>query len=122
MAEENNAVKAAGPEGVPERPAAPGEVPPEPRILFYVISFLVPIAGIVIGAIYLSKPDPDNKEFGKYCLIAALVNFAIGISIGLCVVAFYVCFFLGYIAFVLGLIGVAAGGGMSSLSSLPVAF
>ena len=54
----------------------------------------------------------DNKEFGKYCLVAALVNFGIGFMIACCVVAFYVSFFIGYIVFVLGLLGVAAGGGM----------
>ncbi len=88
------------------------EVPPEPRWLFYGVSFVVPIAGIVLGALYLSKPDAANKEFGKYCLVAALVNFAIGFSVVCCVVAFYISFFLGYIAFIIGLIGVAAGGGL----------
>lgn len=88
------------------------EAPPEPRWLFYGVSFAVPVAGIVLGALYLSKPDAPNKEFGKYCLTAALVNFAIGFSIVCCVVAFYISFFIGYIAFIIGLIGVAAGGGL----------
>jgi len=99
--------------------AAPAEIPPEPAWLFYVLSFMVPIAGIVLGAIYLSKDDEDNKQFGKYCLIAALVNFGIGFSMVLCVITFYVAFFVGYIAFVIGLIGVAAGSGFSSALSVP---
>ncbi|MEE9456391.1 MAG: hypothetical protein V3W11_04485 [bacterium] len=96
----------------PVEAEAAAEVPPEPRWLFYGVSFVVPIAGIVLGALYLSKPDAPNKEFGKYCLVAALVNFAIGFSIFCCIIIFYVSFFLGYIAFIIGLIGVAAGSGL----------
>jgi len=88
------------------------EVPPEPRWLFYGVSFVLPIAGIVLGALYLSKPDAANKEFGKYCLIAALVNFAIGVSVILCMVLFYAAFFLVYIGLIAGLFGAAAGGGL----------
>jgi hypothetical protein len=87
------------------------EAPPEPKVLFYVISFMVPIAGIILGALYLSKPDEANREFGKYCLLAAAINFALGFSIACCVVAFYAMFFIGYLGFVLSLIGVAAGSG-----------
>jgi len=60
-----------------------------------------------LGAIYLSKADAANKQFGKNCLIAALC------CIGLCVLAYfcYFLFILGYIAMVFALIGVAAGAG-----------
>jgi len=88
------------------------EVPPEPKRLFYVISFLVPVAGIVLGALYLSKADAANKEFGKYCLVAALVNVGLGVSLIFCLVLFYAAFFLAYLGFVAGLLGVAAGGGL----------
>jgi uncharacterized membrane protein len=99
--------------------ATPAEVPPEPRWLFYIVSFMVPIAGIVLGALYLSKAEEDNKEFGKYCLVAALVNFGLGFMAACCVVAFYISFFIGYLVFILGLLGVAAGSGMSSVALLP---
>lgn len=95
------------------------EVPPEPRWLFYLISFIVPIAGIVLGALYLSKAEEDNKEFGKYCLVAALVNFGLGFMMACCIVGFYISFFIGYLVFILGLLGVAAGSGMSSALPLP---
>jgi hypothetical protein len=96
----------------PVQPEAAAEVPPEPRWLFYGVSFVVPIAGIVLGALYLSKPDAANKEFGKYCLIAALVNFAIGVSAILCMVLFYAAFFAAYLGVIVGILGVAAGGGL----------
>jgi len=51
---------------------AEGEMPPEPRWLFYVLSFFVPVAGIVIGAIYMGKADVDCRAFGKNCIIAAV--------------------------------------------------
>ena len=44
------------------------------RILYYVLSFFVGIAGIVIGAIFLSKPDPDYKRVGKICIIIGIFS------------------------------------------------
>jgi hypothetical protein len=81
---------------------ANGETPPEPRWLFYVLSFFIPLAGIIIGAIYMSKPDPANKKFGKTCLICALAFIA---AICLC----YILYFVG----VFSIIGIGAlSGGM----------
>jgi hypothetical protein len=95
----------------PKESAPPAaEVPPEPAWLFYVISFMVPVAGIVLGALYLSKAEAANKEFGKYCLAAAVVNFGLGFSMVCCLLAFYVAFFAAYFAVILGLLGAAAGG------------
>ena len=91
---------------------------PEPRWLFYGISFVVPVAGIVLGALYLSKADAANKESGKYCLIAALVNFGLGVSAILCLILFYAAFFLVYVGLIAGLIG-AATGGLASVSLQP---
>ena len=51
-----------------------GEPPMEDssKFLFYILSFLIPIAGIIIGIIYNGKPEPWHKEFGKRCLELAL--------------------------------------------------
>jgi len=54
---------------------ADGDKPLEPKWLFYLISFFVPVAGIIIGAIYMSKPDAERKKFGRNCLIAAVAYF-----------------------------------------------
>ena len=75
-----------------------GDKPPEPRWLFYVISFIVPLAGIIIGAIYLAKPDPACKKFGKNCIIAAAAAI---VACCLC----YVLYFVG----VFSLIGLSGG-------------
>lgn len=81
---------------------ANGETPPEPRWLFYVLSFFIPLAGIIIGAIYMSKPDPENKKFGKTCLICALAFIG---AICLC----YILYFVGVFG-ILGLSGAFSGG------------
>jgi hypothetical protein len=75
-----------------------GENPPEPRWLFYVISFIVPLAGIIIGVIYLTKQDPECKKFGKTCVIAAV---AAVVACCLC----YVLYFVG----VFSIIGLSGG-------------
>ena len=53
-------------------PSYPGDQPPEPRWLLYLLSFVVPLVGIILGAIFLSKQDPDCRLFGKNCLICGL--------------------------------------------------
>jgi len=45
------------------------------RALFYILSLLIPIAGIIIGAIYITKTSPHLKRVGKICLALALVAF-----------------------------------------------
>src|SRR5512137_2138727 len=44
------------------------------KILFYILSFLIWIAGIIIGVIYYSKDDPQSKRVGKNCLIIAVIS------------------------------------------------
>ncbi len=48
------------------------EMPPEPAWLFYALSFVLPVAGAVIAAIFMSKADEESRRFGKNCLIAVL--------------------------------------------------
>ncbi|RZD33485.1 MAG: hypothetical protein CXT75_11695 [Methanobacteriota archaeon] len=42
--------------------------------LLYFGSFLVPLAGVIVGAIYISKDEEHYKYVGKNCLIWALIN------------------------------------------------
>jgi len=44
------------------------------RVLYYLLSFFIGIAGIIIGAIYMTKPDPDHKHVGKICLIIGIIG------------------------------------------------
>jgi hypothetical protein len=47
------------------------------KILLYIVSFLVPVAGIIIGVIYMGKEDEESKALGKVCLIIAIVGFVL---------------------------------------------
>jgi hypothetical protein len=43
------------------------------RVLLYIVSILVPLAGIIIGIILLLKDDQESKHVGKICLIIGIV-------------------------------------------------
>jgi hypothetical protein len=102
-----------------EQTPAAADAPPEPKALFYVLSFFVPVAGIVLGAIYLGKPDKDNKEFGKMCLTWAVINFALGFTAACCLLGAYVSFIIAYLVFIVIIIGaVGLGAATSSLAGV----
>jgi hypothetical protein len=71
---------------------------PEPAWLFYVLSFIVPIAGIVVGVIYFSKTDEELKRFGKTCLVIAAIPIALFVLYILALLIFYVFVLLMLIA------------------------
>jgi len=72
---------------------------PEPAWLFYILSFIVPIAGIVIGVIYLAKNDDEMKRFGKTCLIVAGIPIALFLLYILVVIVLYVLIIFMVFAF-----------------------
>jgi hypothetical protein len=63
-----------------------GNKPLEPKVLWYILSFIIPLLGIILGIIYMQKPEPEVKAFGKNCLIAAIV------AIILCILCYVVWF------------------------------
>lgn len=90
------------PPTTPPPPTPPPTVPPPPgaqpppaapegglRIALYILSFVIPLVGIIVGIIYFTKDDPDAKAFGKLCLILA------GVAIVVCVVAWCAMLILG---------------------------
>jgi formate-dependent nitrite reductase membrane component NrfD len=42
------------------------------------LSFLLPIAGIIVGIIFLIKPEAHNKQTGRICLIWSIISIIIG--------------------------------------------
>ena len=42
--------------------------------LLYLISFLIPLIGIIIGIVYLSKDGPDYRDVGQGCIILSLIS------------------------------------------------
>jgi len=54
------------------------------KILFYLVSFFVPIVGIVLGAIfYVRYPDPYGRfrEAGRNCLILAIISVVLSLIV-----------------------------------------
>jgi hypothetical protein len=51
-----------------------GNKPLEPKVLWYILSFIIFVLGIILGIIYMQKPEPEVKAFGKNCLIAGIVG------------------------------------------------
>ncbi len=49
------------------------------KILFYILSFLIPIVGFIVGAIYYMKPEPELKQVGKMCIILGLVSILLSV-------------------------------------------
>jgi hypothetical protein len=56
----------------PAEPKGAGK-PPEPKVLYYILSFLISLFGIIFGIIYMTKEGEENKKFGKMCLILGLL-------------------------------------------------
>ena len=45
-----------------------------PVLLLYILSFFIPLAGFIVGAIYASKEEEHYKHVGKNCLIFSTLN------------------------------------------------
>ncbi|MDQ1372588.1 MAG: Zinc ribbon protein [Candidatus Thermoplasmatota archaeon] len=56
------------------------------RVLLYLVSFLVPVVGIILGIVFMVRADPEYKRMGKICLILGVV--AIVVEIGLAAVLY----------------------------------
>lgn len=62
----------------PEDVAAEG---PSPNYGLVALAFIVPLAGFIIGAIYMGKDDPKAQATGKASLIAAVIGLVVGFFI-----------------------------------------
>jgi hypothetical protein len=49
------------------------------RVVFYIVSLLIPIAGLLIGASYYTRPSQELKAVGKSCLALGCVNLVLTI-------------------------------------------
>lgn len=43
------------------------------KTLLYIVTFFIPLVGLIVGIIYLNNPLEENKRFGKSILIFAIV-------------------------------------------------
>ena len=44
------------------------------KLILYALAFFMPVAGIILGVIYMSRPDPESKRLGQTCLIIGIVS------------------------------------------------
>ncbi|WP_035424556.1 hypothetical protein [Bacillus sp. UNC438CL73TsuS30] len=44
------------------------------KALLYILSFFIPVVGIILGIIWLNDQGPDKKQVGKTCLIVGIVS------------------------------------------------
>lgn len=47
------------------------------KVIFYILSFLVPIVGIVLFFVYRNKPNAEDKSAARLFLILGIVSFAV---------------------------------------------
>jgi len=58
--------------------------------LFYIASFLIPIAGFIIGAIFLVSGDNNTKEAGQTCVGIGIASIIIGMALFVAVAFLFV--------------------------------
>jgi len=54
-----------------------GELTPTMKIIFYVLSFFIPIVGIVLFFVYRGKPAPEDRQAANLFLILGIVSIAL---------------------------------------------
>ena len=55
--------------------------------LLYILSFFIPLAGFIVGAIYASKEEEHYKHVGKNCLIFSVLNLILGFIVIVAIIA-----------------------------------
>jgi hypothetical protein len=44
------------------------------KAFLYILSFMIPLAGIIVGIVFISRPDPESKSLGNACLIIGIIS------------------------------------------------
>ncbi|MGD1994434.1 MAG: hypothetical protein PVI59_14670 [Anaerolineae bacterium] len=52
------------------------------KLFLYAVSLLVPLVGVIMGLVYLSRPDPESKKLGQICLILGIISFVVTCCLG----------------------------------------
>jgi hypothetical protein len=70
------------------------ELSPGIKVVFYILSFLVPIVGIVLYFVYRGKPAQEDRSAANLFLILGLISFALS-----CLCSFIIPFMLAPFAY-----------------------
>jgi hypothetical protein len=52
------------------------------KLILYLISFFIPLGGLIIGVIFLSRPDRESKSLGQTCLILGIISILLSCCLG----------------------------------------
>jgi len=63
-----------------------GNKPLKPKLLWYVLSFLVSPLGIIVGIIYVRKLGSEVERFGSKCIVIGVI------SVILCCICLFILF------------------------------
>lgn len=63
--------------GGPAFGASQPELSPGLKVVFYILSFLVPLVGIVLFFVYRGKPAPEDRSAAQLFLILGAVSFGL---------------------------------------------
>ena len=47
------------------------------KVLLYIVSFTIPLAGLIVGLVFISRPDPESKRLGQTCMILAILSIVV---------------------------------------------
>jgi uncharacterized membrane protein len=61
----------------------------EPKWLWYLISFILPVVGLILGILYRRKGHPESADFAKKTTIAAILGLVACVA---CYVVYFVVF------------------------------
>jgi hypothetical protein len=80
---ESNMIQPQAPQPTAQWQGGPGsgalqpELSPGLKVVFYILSFLVPIVGIVLFFVYRSKPAPADQAAARLFLVLGVIAFAL---------------------------------------------
>lgn len=69
-----------------------------PKALLYILSFFIPVVGLIVGIIWMNGEDFEKKAIGKTCLIIGIVSIVLSCICWFALSAFSVApvFMTGY--------------------------
>ena len=66
------------------------------KALLYGLSLLIPIAGIIIGIVFISRQDPESKSIGNIALVLGVISFVLNCCLAILI---WGVAFGGFVAF-----------------------
>ncbi|MBU0493009.1 MAG: hypothetical protein KKB13_14280 [Chloroflexi bacterium] len=68
----------------PSTPGAQQQYGAGTRWLLYIVSFLIPIGGLIAGIVLMTRGDTESKQVGTNCIVVAIAGFAFNCVCVLC--------------------------------------